>query len=74
MGIGTSLLLIAIGAILAFAINTTEFGPVEVGTIGVILMIVGLIGLLISLVLMSQARDRGGVVARDRVVERDPRV
>ncbi len=74
MGIGTSLLLIAVGAILKFAVNETEVGPIEIGTIGVILMIVGIVGLLISLLLMSQARDRAGVVTRDRVVERDPRI
>jgi hypothetical protein len=48
MGIGTSLVLIAIGAILDFAVkvNTNGF---NVNTIGVILMIVGGVGLLLSL-------------------------
>jgi hypothetical protein len=36
-------------------------------------MIVGVIGLLISLMFLMRA-DRGGVVTRDRVVERDPYV
>ena len=36
-------------------------------------MVVGVIGLLISLFLMSQARD-GIVARRERVVERDPMV
>ena len=70
MGIGTSIFLLALGAILRFAVNTSEVGGIEIGTIGLILMIAGILGLLISLFFITQARDRG-VVARDRVVERD---
>ena len=69
MGIGTSLFLIALGAILKFAVTATVAG-IEIATVGVILMVVGAIGLLISLLYLSRARDTG-VVARDRVVERD---
>ena len=68
MGIGTSLFLIALGAILKFAVNTSVSG-IEISTIGLILMIVGIIGLVISLLFLMQARDRGTVV-RDRVVDR----
>ena len=75
MGLGTSLFLIAIGAILKFAVNASVSG-LEIATIGVILMIVGAIGLIISLLFLLQ-RDREVVgaapaapVARDRVVER----
>lgn len=71
MGIGTSLFLIAIGAILRFAVTASAQG-VELATVGLILMIVGIVGLLISLLLLMQAR--GPVVARERVVERDPYV
>jgi hypothetical protein len=71
MGIGTSIFLIALGAILKFAV-TVEIGGIELATVGVILMVAGVLGLLISLFLMSQARDRDTVVRRDRVVERDP--
>jgi len=46
-GIGTSLMLVAIGAILAFAVNFVTSG-IDINTIGVILMVVGLIGLLLS--------------------------
>jgi hypothetical protein len=71
MGIGTSIFLIALGAILKFAV-TADIGGIELATVGVILMVVGVIGLLISLFFLMQARDRGGdVVARDRYVERD---
>ncbi len=48
MGIGTSIFLIAVGAILKFAVHTSVSG-ISLQTVGVILMIVGVIGLLISL-------------------------
>jgi Domain of unknown function (DUF6458) len=48
VGIGTSIFLIAVGAILKFAV-TTSISGVELATIGVILMIVGILGLVISL-------------------------
>ncbi|MEA2192370.1 MAG: hypothetical protein QOI73_2491 [Solirubrobacteraceae bacterium] len=72
MGIGTSIFLIALGAILKFAVTATVSG-ISLATVGTILMIVGVIGLLISLMFLMRA-DRGGVVTRDRVVERDPYV
>jgi hypothetical protein len=71
MGIGTSIFLIAVGAILKFAVTDTVSG-IELATVGVILMVAGIIGLLISLLWLIQA-DRS-VVARERVVERDPYV
>lgn len=73
MGIGTSIFLIALGAILKFAVTTSVSG-IELATVGVILMVVGIIGLLISLMYLMQAGRRGGPVARERVVERDPYV
>lgn len=72
MGIGTSIFLIAVGAILKFAVTTSVSG-IELATVGVILMVVGIIGLLFSLLILSRA-DRGAVVERERVVERDPYV
>ena len=69
MGIGTSIFLIALGAILKFAVTTSVSG-IQLATVGVILMIVGILGLIISLVVLMQARDTG--VVRDRVVERRP--
>ncbi len=57
MGIGTSIALIAVGAILKFAV-TADVSGLELSTIGVILMVVGVIGLLISLFFLTQARDR----------------
>ncbi len=69
MGIGTSIFLIAVGAILRYAITATVSG-VSITTIGLILMIVGAAGLVISLFYMLLWRPRGRGV--DRVVERDP--
>jgi Domain of unknown function (DUF6458) len=71
MGIGTSIFLIAVGAILRFAVTASVEG-IELSTVGLILMIVGIVGLLISLFLLTQAR--GAPAARERVVERDPYV
>ena len=49
MGIGISIFLIAVGAILRFAVTATLAG-VNVQTVGLILMIVGIVGLVLSLV------------------------
>jgi Domain of unknown function (DUF6458) len=66
--IGTSLFLIAVGAILYFAV-TASISGLSIATVGLILMIVGVIGLLISLFFL---RGRRGVVVDDRpVVTRD---
>ena len=66
MGIGTSLFLIAVGAILYFAVDADVSG-LEISTIGIILMVVGVLGLLISLFMVSSTR-RGTerTVVRDR--------
>lgn len=69
--IGTSLFLIALGAILAFAVNA-DLSGIEISTIGLILMIVGGVGLLIGLIVVLGSDRRGGTVSRERVVERDP--
>jgi len=52
MGLGVSILLIAAGAILAFAVNTTVSG-VDIQTIGWILLIVGIIGAVLSMIFWS---------------------
>jgi protein-S-isoprenylcysteine O-methyltransferase Ste14 len=71
MGLGTSIFLIAVGAILRFAVSVSTSG-FNVHTIGVILMIVGIVGLVISLFWMLAWTDRsrradGAVVRRDHV-------
>lgn len=65
MGIGVSIILIAVGAILTWAVNASVSG-LELTTVGVILMVVGALGLLMSLIFWS---SWGGFGRRD--VERD---
>src|SRR3954447_8310879 len=52
MGFGISLILMAVGAILTWAVHS-ESSAVDVNTVGVILMIVGLVGFLLSLAFWS---------------------
>jgi Domain of unknown function (DUF6458) len=54
MGIGTSILLIAVGAILRYAVNVSV-SEIELDTVGLILIIVGIVGLVISLAVMFMA-------------------
>lgn len=74
MSIGTSLVLVAVGAILAFAVdvhasiaNTT----IHWHTVGWILIVVGAIGIVLSLFWMASNRRRT-TVADDEYVERRP--
>ncbi len=71
MRIGSSLVLIAIGAILTFAVKTT-FREIDLSTVGVVLMVVGLAGLVISLVLANTARRTDVVHHSGRDVYTDP--
>jgi hypothetical protein len=57
MYIGTSIFLIALGAILKFAVTATLAG-IDLQTAGLILMVVGAIGLLVSLFSMTVWSDR----------------
>jgi hypothetical protein len=66
MRVGVGLVLIAIGAILKFAV-TGQITGINVQTVGVVLMIVGVIGLLITLVRLS-VRRRTDVIHRGRDV------
>jgi hypothetical protein len=70
MPLGTSIFLIAVGAILRYAVTASVSG-ISIHTVGLILMIAGAVGLVISLFYMISARP-GGPVVRERVVERDP--
>lgn len=71
MGIGVSLFLLAVGAILAFAVEVTAEG-FNINTIGVILMVVGAIGLLLTMMFWSSVTPWGRreerTVVRDREV------
>jgi hypothetical protein len=75
MGLGTSIVLIAIGAILDFGVTVNTRG-FNIHTIGVILMIIGVLGALLSLVFWSSWGGFGGGAGpargtRRRVVEED---
>lgn len=59
MGISTSILLFAIGAILRFAVDVTTEG-FDIQMVGVILMMVGAVGALISLAFWSSWGGFGG--------------
>jgi hypothetical protein len=78
MGIGTSLFLIAAGAILTFAVEAQADG-FDINTVGVILMIVGGIGLVLSLVFWEswggfhRRREEYSEPVERRVVEREYR-
>ncbi len=54
MGTGTSIFLIAVGAILTFAVDATVSG-VNIDTVGIILMIAGAIGVVVSLLWIDRA-------------------
>jgi hypothetical protein len=60
MGISVSILLIAVGAILTWAVSATVSG-VDLVAVGVILMIVGGLGLVISLIFWSSWGGFGAV-------------
>ncbi len=69
MTIGSSTFLIAVGAILRYAVTATVSG-VSIQTIGLILMLAGILGLVLSLFyLLAWQPRRGG---RERIVERPP--
>ena len=73
MATGISLFFLAVGAILTFAVETSVSG-VDLDTIGVILMVIGLLGMLFSLVLWDswtpRRRDDDVLVShRDVVID-----
>jgi len=68
MGIGVSLLLIAVGAILIWAVDVSVSG-LDLTTIGWILLIVGAVGALLSMIFWS---SWGGPGRRERVIDERP--
>jgi hypothetical protein len=70
VGIGTSLFLIAIGAILYFAVDA-DISGLDISTVGIILMVIGVVGLLISLFFLGEWRRRRAPVVEERPVVRD---
>lgn len=70
MGVGTSIVIFAIGAILRFATNVSS-SSFNIHTIGVILMIVGVVGFLVSLAFWGSWGGFGGYGRRRRSYYRD---
>jgi hypothetical protein len=70
MGLGVGLILIAVGAILAWAVNVSTTG-VDLNTIGYILLVVGIVGVLLSLIFWSSWAGPG-YFSRRRVVDDGP--
>jgi heme/copper-type cytochrome/quinol oxidase subunit 2 len=68
--IGTSLFLIAAGAILRYAVTATVEG-VSLTTVGLILMIVGIAGLVLGVLFLLVWSPWRAHVARDRVTKRE---
>jgi hypothetical protein len=71
MGLGASIVLVAIGAILVWGVTTDAEG-INVDAVGWILMIVGLVGFLISLFFWSSWGGPGAFRRRATYVEGDP--
>ena len=71
-GLGTSLFLIAVGAILRYAVSDSLEG-IDIPTIGLILMIVGIVGLLISLFTMTLWDETPSRCGRGASCGRTPR-
>jgi hypothetical protein len=65
MGFGVSLILIAVGLILALAINT-DYSAVDIHTIGWIVTIVGAVGLVLSMVFWNSWAGPGYWTSRRR--------
>jgi hypothetical protein len=71
MGLGVGIFLTALGAILAFAVNTSVSG-IEIKTIGWILMAVGIAGIVLSMIFWSSWGGPGGTRRRTTVVDDGP--
>ncbi|OJF13022.1 DUF6458 family protein [Couchioplanes caeruleus] len=63
MGIGGSIFLLALGAILAFAVNA-EISGLDINVVGYVLMLAGLIGLIVTLWYWNSRRRPATVVER----------
>jgi hypothetical protein len=70
MGFGVGLILTAVGAILAWAVTNSPNG-VNIHTVGYILLVVGLIGMLVSLMFWSSWAGPGYFMGRRTYVDDD---
>jgi hypothetical protein len=73
MGLGVSIFLVAVGAILTWAVSA-EVSGLDIQVVGVILMIVGGLGFLLSMLFWSSWGGPGYVTGRRRTtyVEEGP--
>ena len=71
MGIGVSILLMAAGAIMTFAVEVENPDGFNINTVGIILMIAGALGLVATLLVFGPRRRDMVVERGDTVVERD---
>ena len=82
MGIGGSIFLIALGAILTFAVNDASIGVLDLSVVGWVLMLAGLAGLIITIWFWQSRRrtvverpaaypEQGRVVDEYREVRRE---
>jgi hypothetical protein len=74
MGLGTSIVLIAVGAILKYAV-TFEVVGIDIQVVGTILLIIGILGLVISVIYMfmssrSRAQPSDRTMVQDRYRDR----
>ena len=69
MGIGVGIFLIAIGAVLAFAVHVNSNGALDVHTVGWILMGAGALGIVLSMVFWSSWGGPGRFTQRRQVVD-----
>jgi hypothetical protein len=70
MGVGVSIVVAAIGAILRWAVTTTSSHGFNVHTVGIILLIVGIIGFIVSLAFWNSWGGFRGTTYRRRTVRR----
>ena len=71
MGLGVGLILAAVGAVLAFAVNT-EVSGVNIHTVGWILLIAWIVGILLSLIFWSSWAGPGGFTRRRTTYDEGP--
>ncbi|GAA2496014.1 DUF6458 family protein [Winogradskya humida] len=71
MGIGGSIFLLALGAILAFAVNANISG-LDINVVGYVLMLAGLVGLVLTLYFWNSRRRPAAVVDERPVIREEP--
>ena len=73
MGLGVSLILIAVGAVLTWAVSATVSG-IDINVVGVILLVVGILGFVLSMLFWSSWGGPAGARRRATYVEDGPPV